>query len=87
MSDPELLRETRDVLLTTQERLDSESAERLDPIVSRIESALEAERTLDHGNLANFQNTLRELTEETDEQSIKTVRSLLSEYREGVEGV
>ncbi|MFA9516338.1 hypothetical protein ACERIT_03830 [Halopenitus sp. H-Gu1] len=88
MPDPELLQEARDSIETARERMDGDIADRLASIGDRLESAIEADRTLDHGTLARLQNSLSEIAETVeDAEPIDVARERLSRYREDVEGV
>lgn len=88
MPDPELLTAARDSIETARERTDGEPDDRLAGIADRLESAVDAGRTLDHGTLARLQNSLSEIESETEAgDAIATARDRLSQYREDVPGV
>ncbi|MFC6613565.1 hypothetical protein ACFQAS_01095 [Halopenitus salinus] len=88
MPDPDLLTAARDSIETARERTDGELDDRLASIADRLESAVDAGRTLDHGTLARLQNALSEIEAEIDDgDEIATARDRLSTYREDVAGV
>lgn len=83
------LRTALDELRTARDLADGEAEERISGLVDRVESALEDDRTVDHGNLARMDRTLSELQEDASgetEAAIRDARDALSSYREGVPG-
>ena len=83
------LEATLDALRTARAAVDDEAADRLETPVDRVETALEAGRTLDHGALARITRTLDELAEEADSEAaaaLSEAKATVSAYREGVPG-
>ena len=76
-------------LRTARAAVDDEAADRLETPVDRVETALEADRTLDHGALARITRTLEEVAEEADGEAaaaLSDATAAVSAYREGVPG-
>lgn len=85
--DPEALDAAREALATAAGAADGDVADRIDTIRSRLDSAGDAGRTLDHGQIARFQRSLSELADAVeDPDPIREAKRQLSAYREGVEG-
>ena len=83
------LEATLDALRTARAAVDDEAADRLETPVDRVETALEAGRTLDHGALARITRTLEEVAEEADGEAaaaLSEAKAAVSAYREGVPG-
>ena len=83
------LEATLDALRTARAAVDDEAADRLETPVDRVETALEAGRTLDHGALARITRTLDELAEDADGEAaaaLSDAKAAVSAYREGVPG-
>lgn len=78
-----------DRLRTARDAVDGDAEDRLDTLVAKVERAVDAGRTLDHGALARITRTLEELTEDADDDTAQTLRdakAAVSTYREGVPG-
>ena len=78
-----------DALRTARAAVDDEAADRLETPVGRVENALEAGRTLDHGALARITRPLEEVAEEADGEAaaaLSDATAAVSAYREGVPG-
>ena len=78
-----------DALRTARAAVDDEAADRLKTPVDRVETALEAGRTLDHGALARITRTLEEVAEDADGEAaaaLSDATAAVSAYREGVPG-
>ncbi|WP_254840803.1 DUF7553 family protein [Natronomonas marina] len=76
-------------LRTARDMVDGEAEERLDTLVGKVERALDAGRTLDHGALARITRTLEEVAEDADEETASQLldaKQAVSTYREGVPG-
>lgn len=83
------LRTALDELETAREHADSETEDRLTNLVEKVESALEDDRTLDHGALAGMTRTLADLESAADDETAAAIdasRDALRTYREGVPG-
>lgn len=85
--DPEALNAAREALAAAAGTADDDVADRIDVIRSRLDSAGDAGRTLDHGQIARFQRSLSDLVDTVeDPDPIREAKRELSAYREGVEG-
>jgi len=85
--DPEALDAAREAKAAAAAAADAEVADRIDAIRSQLDSAAEAGRTLDHGQIARFQRSLSELVDAVDDPDpIREAKERLSAYRGGVEG-
>jgi vacuolar-type H+-ATPase subunit E/Vma4 len=76
-------------LRTARDLADGEAEERVSTVVERVESALDAGRTIDHGNLARMDRTLAEVQQDADDETdaaVQEARDALATYREGVPG-
>ena len=87
--DQSKLRDASDVLRDASESVKGETAERLRTQADALADHAEAERGPDHGEVARYQETLREIkeTEAGIADEIDRTYALLNEYRETVEGV
>ena len=77
-------------LRRARDHLDGEPEERLETLVGKVERAVDAGRTLDHGALARITRTLEEIAENADEETaaaLMDAKEAVSTYREGVPGV
>ncbi len=78
-----------DRLRTARDAVDGDAEERLDTLVGKVERAVDAGRTLDHGALARITRTLEEVAEGTDDDTaakLMDAKAAVSTYREGVPG-
>lgn len=76
-------------LRTARDAVDGEAEERLDTLVGKVERAVDAGRTLDHGALARITRTLDEVAEDADDETasqLMAAKEAVSTYREGVPG-
>jgi hypothetical protein len=84
------LRTVLERLRTAHDLADGEDKERIGYIIERVETAVDEERTLDHGTLARMTRKLAEVAEEGGgelAEAIDAAAESISTYREGVEGV
>ena len=84
------LQEASDLLEAASEATESETSERLSGQADQLASLATRDRGPDHGRLDRHLNTLRELTEESEDEvhdRIVEARNAVIEYRETVEGV
>lgn len=76
-------------LRAARDAVDGEAEERLDTLVEKVEGAVDAGRTLDHGALARITRTLDEVAEDADDEAatkLADAKAAVSTYREGVPG-
>ncbi|MFT4904296.1 MAG: ABC-type transporter Mla subunit MlaD [Natronomonas sp.] len=78
-----------DELQAARDLADGEAAERLETIIGRVEKAIDAGRTMDHGVLARMLRTISEIQEDADadlEAALESASEAITTYREGVPG-
>ena len=87
--DQSKLRDASDVLRDASESVEGETAERLRTQADALADHAEAERGPDHGEVARYQETLREIKTDAPgiADAIDRAYALCNEYRETVEGV
>lgn len=83
------LQNAAEKLQTARDSVDGEAEQRVSKLLDRVETAIEKDRTIDHGNLARMDRTLAEIQDASAgeaETALQAARDALSTYREGVPG-